>query len=41
MCLKIQNKIKRKRNEFNPDVVHSFENEDKSRTDTKYELKNR
>lgn len=27
-------------NKFNPDVVHSFENEDKSRNDTKYELKN-
>ena len=27
-------------NKFNPDVVHTFENEDKSREDTKYELKN-
>ena len=27
-------------NKFNPDVVHSFENEDKSRINTKFELKN-
>ena len=27
-------------NKYNPDVVHSFENEDKSRTNTKFELKN-
>lgn len=27
-------------NKFNPDVLHSFENEDKSRVNTTYELKN-
>ena len=27
-------------NKFNPDVVYSFENENKSRINTKYEIKN-
>lgn len=27
-------------NKFNPDVLHSFENEDRTRTNTKFELKN-
>jgi hypothetical protein len=27
-------------NKFNPDVIHSFENQDKFRNNTKYELKN-